>query len=184
MTCAACAIAGVRQPAWLGLGECDQLRHGLDRHVVGRHQHQRNDAQQSDRREIGVDVVAELLQRRIDGERRRDRQQRVAIGWLAAQVLGGDDSVGARLVIHHDRLTQLGAKGCAQHACGGVGRAARRKAHDDLDRAVGVVLGRRLRLQGWDDRKPTEHGSGGHAPGQRQGGRNFRQMYCAHVIDS
>ena len=69
-------------------------------------------------------LVAQALavQRLGRGVRRGDVEHRVAIGRCARHHLDGHPRAGARLVLHHDLLTQFLGKVFAQHTGGEVAR--------------------------------------------------------------
>ncbi len=92
----------------LCLGERDQLGHGVGRHARIDHQDVRLGADQADRREILLGVVAELLvERRVGGEDAVvAHQQRVAIGIGVLDLLGREVAAGAGPVLDDEGLMQ------------------------------------------------------------------------------
>src|SRR5262249_43242987 len=76
---------------------------------------------------------------RIDGERRRCMQQRVAVGRRLRHEIGADDAVRSRSVIYHEILAGLERKLLRDDACGRV-RAARAEADHDAHRPARVAL--------------------------------------------
>jgi hypothetical protein len=77
----------------------------------------------------------------IGGVRARRLQQRVAVGRRLPDALGADLASGARHVLDDHRLTQKLVHARLRDAHGRIGRSARRKRHDDLDRLAWECLG-------------------------------------------
>jgi hypothetical protein len=101
-------------------------------------------ASRRDRHEIAR-IVGQLL---VDDGIDRDRvgcriQQRVIVA-RGSECASGEDAVGARLVLDHDRLAPALRQPVAEQSRGGIGRAAGPERHHELHGALRPVL--RLRL--------------------------------------
>ena len=128
--------------AVLPLRQRDQFGDRLRRHR-GMHQHDiaaRRD--QSDRREILARVVADVgIERRIDRQRARGDQQRVAVGRGLGDLARRDGAAGAAAVLDHDGLAEARAHPLGDDARDHVVAAAGRVGHDQRDR-VGRIIRR------------------------------------------
>ena len=122
--------------------ERDQLRHRPRRQVgidpedisLGR-------CDIADRLEVADHVERQLLvEARIDHERARRDQQRVAVGRRFRDGLGADDAVGARPILHHEGLPGLGGELLADDASDHVRRAAGGERHDHAHRLARIRL--------------------------------------------
>ena len=121
--------------ARIGLGVGDELRNGVDRERGMHLHHVRHADDAGDRRHVADEVEIELLvERRVDGVRGRDEQQRVAVGRRAHHRLGRDVAAGARPALDHERLPEPLGQPLADEPGEDVGRAAGRKADDDAHR--------------------------------------------------
>ena len=116
-----------------------QLNHILDRargllfiadKQIGR------DANQHQRREIALDVIANVRQQRRPDRMAVDvrHQQGSAVRRLFGHVVGSDHAGGTGLVFHHDRNVPHRGELLAYHPRENIGTAARRKADDDAYR--------------------------------------------------
>ena len=114
-------------------GLCGDRR--MHRQHIGRQHSQRN------RREIAQRIVRQLrVHARIDRQRRQAHQQRVAVGRRLGDDVVADDGAGAGAVIDHHLLAELLGEFLRDDAADDVGAAARRRRHDQPDRAVRVIL--------------------------------------------
>ena len=78
--------------------------------------------------------------RRIDGVRRRGRdQQRVAVGLGVLDLHGADRARGAALVVDDHGLAELLGQLVGEHAADDVGRPAGRERHDEADGTIGIL---------------------------------------------
>ena len=99
---------------------------------------------QSDRREILARVVADIgIERRVDRERARGDQERVAVGLGLGDLARRDGAAGAAAVLDHDGLAEARAHPLGDDARDHVVAAAGRVGHDQRDRTGRIV--RRLR---------------------------------------
>ena len=125
----------VAELAGIGLGIGDEIVPVLDRAVGGHH-----DAERIAR---DVDDVADVLDRvpvdlgRVGQPEHTERnlRQRVAVRRGGLHLLGRQRAAGARLVLDDDRLAQRLRGVVRQRAHRDVGRPARRKSDDELDRS-------------------------------------------------
>jgi hypothetical protein len=125
----------VIQHAGLGLGARDQLGQGLVLGVAGHHDERGRPHHHRERRKVGHGVIRQLLeQRHVHGQRGVAADEHgVAVGRRREHGLDGNEAVGAGLVLdHHGLAGELGEL-AAEVARRGVGAAARRKGHDELD---------------------------------------------------
>ena len=134
-----------------GLRIGEQLRHGLDRHVVGDDQRRRRRRKPGhrvvlrDRIEVGLRFLVERL---ADGDRVLRKQQRVAVRIGGGDVVPGDIAAGAGPVLDDDRLAERLLQIVGNLPREGVGRAAGHEGDDEMDRLVGVGALRRRGLDG------------------------------------
>jgi hypothetical protein len=113
-----------------------------------------------DRRDVADKIEAKLLvERRVDRDRRADREQGVAVGGRAHDRLGGDVGGGTDPVVNHERLPQTLRQPVTDQSRQDVLRAARSRADDDAHQA------RRVGLRRHDPRHGRQRGS---ARGQMQ----------------
>ncbi|MCY1235937.1 hypothetical protein D9M72_485680 [compost metagenome] len=131
----------------------DQFADILRREVLVHQQHVGVVGDQADVGEVldRVEVDRPLNQRGHGHGGTRDEVQRVAVGRCLGGYVGGDRAAGARAVVHHHRLLEHAAQLLGVDARGGVDRAARGIAHQQLDRPrrVGIARpGRALQQQG------------------------------------
>ena len=137
----AVTLRGEIELARMRFGKRDQLLHG-GRLLLRRHrQHQRHGGDERDRHET-VRIVGELLVKRlVDGERRRiGEQQRIAVRRGLGRLFGADIAAGAGPVVDDHRLAPFLRQLLRHHAHQRVGRGARRRRHDDLDRPRRIGL--------------------------------------------
>ena len=92
----------------------DQLRHGLDRHVVGHDENIGRVDGERDRRQVFGRVVGHfLVEAWIDGELGVGRhQQRVAVGRGLGDAIAADVAAGAGDVFDHRRLAPDCGQSC------------------------------------------------------------------------
>jgi hypothetical protein len=165
--------------AGIGLGIGDELGERLGREG-GRHlHHERLGVDGGNGRDIAQEVVIELLIKRgVNGIRRGDDEERVAIGGGVGDIGGRQIAARAGAIFHHDRLTELLRQRLREDAGDDVGPAAGRKADDDVDgpRRIGVGEG------GLDQRGKRRSGQG---PLQKNSSRQSlpRQRHCFHPLD-
>ncbi|MNN07701.1 hypothetical protein D3C81_1205320 [compost metagenome] len=149
--------------ASVGLGVRGKFRGRIDRYRRIHHQQQGDGREVRQPHEITRETVVELLvERCVDGMARRGHQQRVAVGVRPGGRDSTDVAVGARLVLHHDRLAEAGRHGLRHGACDHVGGAAGRERHDDAQGMIGVF---RHRAEGDNG----QYGGHGKAPQRGDG---------------
>jgi hypothetical protein len=131
-----------RQLAGIGLGVCDQFRHGFHRQRRIDDQHERALRHERERNEIGHRIVGQVLvQCDVDRHRRRCRhQERVAVGRGFRVRVRADRGTGTRLVLDHERFAEARLELLADEARQDLGGAARGERHDDGDRPRRVIL--------------------------------------------
>jgi hypothetical protein len=140
-----------------GLGERDQLGDGLCRQRGMREHDLRLPLDAGDRRDVAEEDERQLVvERRVDGARHADHQQRVAVGRRLHDGLGRDVGAGAGPVLDDDRLPQPRRQPLPDDAGRDVGRAARGEPDDEAHRPRRIGL--RARRQGAHSR---ERGAGG-----------------------
>jgi hypothetical protein len=71
----------------------------------------------------------------------RHGEQGVTIGRRLSDRVGADDRTGSRAIFDHERLLERLRKMLCQDARVDIGRPASGERHDDLHRAVGIILG-------------------------------------------
>ena len=147
-----------------GLGGVDQLPHRLVGRLLGHFEDVGDLGDEGDGREVLDRVEAQTrVQVRVGGVGRAGGdQQGVAVGFFAHKGGGADVAAGAGLVVDDDGLAQAFGQALRQHAAQGVGGAARRPWHDQLDGTVGVGLGVGQRGEGGKCGE-CERGAGGAA---------------------
>ncbi|MNZ94749.1 hypothetical protein D3C78_1138630 [compost metagenome] len=108
-----------------------------------------------DRREVLDRGVAQLLVEPGIGRVRRTgaQQQRIAVRWRTAHDLGRHRTIGAGLVLDHDRGSQALVHVLHQHPRHDVGAAARGERHDHADRLGRIGLRGRERAV---ERQPAQ----------------------------
>jgi hypothetical protein len=90
--------------------------------------------QAGDRHNIAQEIVVEFfIKRRVDRIRRRDQQQRVAIGRRAHRGLGADVAAGAGPALDNECLAKPFGEPLRHQPRRDVGRAARRIADDQAN---------------------------------------------------
>ena len=87
----------------------------------------------------------------------------MAVGLGARHLLAADIAAGARDILHHHGLAELGRQPLGHEAGDDVGTGARRERHDELDRLVG----------------PGEGGPEGQGRGREAGGEG-QELAAAH----
>ena len=125
-------------------GIADQIRRGLHRQGRARDQKIGRRRADHDRREDIVDVERPVAVGAGGNRHQRAggrHQQRVAIGRRFHRGAGADRARGARLVLHHDRLTPFAVEILRDDARQHVGAAAGGERHDHLDGVVGIFGG-------------------------------------------
>src|SRR5258706_11923864 len=96
------------------------------------------------RREILVRIVGNFcVETGVDDVGARRDQQRVAVRLGVCHSADPDIAPRSRLVLNDESTANGIAKMHSENARHGVGRAAGRKGHDDLDRALGIARGPR-----------------------------------------
>ena len=117
-----------------------ELRDRLCGHGRMNLHHHRQIGDQRKQAEVPRGIIGQLLvQQRIEHEdRRRRKEQRVAVGRGTRRRFGADRTLRAGLVLDHHRLFQVAAEIVADHAAEHVGRAARGIGHDQLDRTYRI----------------------------------------------
>ena len=108
-----------------------------------------------------LQVLEHVVRHRL-GQRRRDRERagarkadRVAVGLCFRDRGYSRHAAGAGTAFDDDRLAQQRRHLLRQHTRDRVGRSARRKRHDQLDRLVGIGL--RLRHLRQDQKRGHDH---------------------------
>jgi hypothetical protein len=142
-----------------------------DHHLRGVDEHR-------DGREALDRVVIEALVDRGGGDERarRAEQQGVAVGLRRRDRFGSDRAAGAARAIFNDEgLAEGGGQTIGDEADDELGRPARRKRHDDLDRTIGIAVGRGRRkgkrAEVYDDDGQASHDKSFAARGERSHGR-------------
>src|SRR5262249_41080828 len=96
------------------------------------------------RLEIALDIEPRFLEERADdADRRAGEENRVAVGLRAGDYPRSDDSACARTVVHDHLLAESLRELIRQKPADQTGRAARREAHDQADRALRIAALRR-----------------------------------------
>ena len=135
--------------AGLGFREGDELLQVLRRQRRLRDHHVRHRRDQAHRREVLHRVVVDLrVQRRADGERRRDQHDGVAVGRRPRRRLGADVAAGAAAVLGHHRLAEARRQPLGDQPAEDVGAAAGRERQDEADRARGPGVLRLCQCEG------------------------------------
>jgi len=99
----------IGQLAGFALGVVDELTHILGWHRRIDDQNVRSRGHDRDRREVVHRIVVDLLvEHRIERQRARHHQQRVAIGRRAGDRLDADHVAGAGAVLHEELLLERG----------------------------------------------------------------------------
>ena len=138
-----------------GLRVGEQLRHGLDRHVVGDDQRRRRRRKARhrvvlrDRIEVGLRFLVERL---ADGDRVLRKQQRIAVRIGGGDVVPGEIAAGAGAVLDHHGLAERLLQIVGNLPREGVGGAAGHEGDDEMDRLVGIGALRRRGLDGDEQR--------------------------------
>jgi len=95
----------------------------------------------TDRLDVAEKIEIELvIQRRVDGVCRRDKQKRVAVGCRLGGEVGADDAAGAAAVIDEDLLAEPFAELVGDDAADHVVAAAGRERDDHADRAARIIV--------------------------------------------
>jgi tetrahydromethanopterin S-methyltransferase subunit G len=127
--------------AGMGLGIGDEFR---DRRRRDRRMHQHHGgfaAETRDRHDVADEVEIErLVERRVDEIRRRDQQQRVAVGRRVHHRFGRDVGAGAGAVLDGELLAEPLRQPVACQPRDGVGRAAGGKPDKDVHRPRRIGL--------------------------------------------
>jgi hypothetical protein len=103
----------------------------------------------SNRRDVVEEIVIELEQRRVDGTRRCNQQQRVTIWGCPHDRLGPDRGGRAWPVLDHKLLAEALRKPLSHQARGHVSRASGREWHDHPHRPRRIGLRPRETRHGW-----------------------------------
>ncbi len=113
----------------------DELRNGFcGNRGVDQHD-ERLARDRGDWRDVAQKIVIEIaVDRRIDGVRRPDQEERISVGRRVHDGLGGDVAGGAGPVLDDHRLTQPPGQPLPHQAPEDVVGAAGRKADDEVDR--------------------------------------------------
>ena len=141
-----CAAAGIGdgEPARARARLLDEFleRARLQRGMHDQHQHVGGEL--GDRREVLDGVVGEVVhQARVDDMVRGVEQQRVAVRRRARHDGRADVAAGPAAVLDHHGLAPALRELLAEDAAEGIGRSAGRERHHQLDRLVGIGLGKR-----------------------------------------
>ncbi len=142
MARAAGAAAAVRQLAGVFLGELDQLRERVHRHVLADHEDHRACRDRPDRSEILARIVAGV------GKKRRPHAHRAAVGnaecvavrRASRERLGGKRAAGPAAILHDELLTETTAHAIRYDTSDSVVAPARRCRDNQRDRPGRVVL--------------------------------------------
>jgi hypothetical protein len=128
-------VESVRMRLRLG----DQIGQRPDVGIAAHEQHIGGVDQLRDRREILGGVIRQgLEQGRVDGDRRRRDEERVAVGRRAGCDSHAAIAGGAAAIVDHDALSQSLRQGGGEDARDDVGRPARRERYDEGDRALRI----------------------------------------------
>ena len=131
-------LAGTRFP------ERDELLHRPHRHCRVHHHHHRRGAKLGHRLEVLGEAVRQVLvERRVDGVRAGDHEQRVAVRRRVRRDIGADVGAGARPVFDHDLRAEAFRQPVAERAGQRVRAAARRERQDEAHRLVRIAGERR-----------------------------------------
>ena len=133
----------------VGLRVAHELLEVLRRKILADGQQDRHLGEQRNRREVGLRIVERPLVERLALGMGADcaDAERVAVRLGVGHALGAGHAAGAADVLDHHLLAEQFAHPRADDAAEHVGRAARRKRDDHVDRAGRVVLRRRARGQ-------------------------------------
>ncbi len=156
-----------RDLARVGLRVGDQLRNGLGRQRrIGQHD-LRLPNRARNRRDVAKKHETELVvERRVDGARRADHEERVAVGGRAHDRLGCDIGGGARPVFDDERLAEPLLQPLSDQARADVAGAAGSETDDDAHRP------RRIGLRPCDARH-RRHRHGAHCETQKSTARKL-----------
>ena len=114
--------------AGIGLGIGDELGTRLGRKRRIDHHDERRTGDACDRRDVADEIEIEIVvERRIDGVRRRGHKKRVAVRRRPHDRLGGEICAGARPVLDDELLAEPLRQPLADQAREDVGQAAGRK---------------------------------------------------------
>jgi len=128
-------------PARVGLGVGHKFRNGSDwQRRVDQHD-ERIIVDASDWHDVARDIdVGLFVERHIDGVRRCNKQQRVAICGRPGDGLEREVAAGTWPVLDHDRLAKPLRQSLADQPSDDIGRAARRGEDHERDRPRRVAL--------------------------------------------
>ena len=138
------AVAGGRKTdlAGIGLGVGDEFGDGLRRHRGMDLHHIWPVREARDRHDVFEKIVGKLaVERRVDGVRRRDKQQRVTVRRRRDDRLRRDIAPRPGSVLHDHLLTQPFRQRLRHDAGDDVGRPAGRKADDQAQGTRRIGLG-------------------------------------------
>ncbi|MCY1550638.1 hypothetical protein D9M68_869060 [compost metagenome] len=141
---AAQAGRSIAQAFGVRLGVGDQFLGRLEGGVRAHDQHDRRIDGDRQRREVLERVVVQFfVDGGIDGHDAVGREaERIAVGRLAAQEVGGDRSARSGPVLDDHRLLEFLAQVLAHHARERVRAGAGDVRHDQFDRFGGIGVGR------------------------------------------
>jgi len=143
-------VVGLRLGAREKLGDRVDAELGVDHDRIWR------GAELGDRREILERIVWHgRIEAGIDDIGTRGDEQRVTVSLRVRGISDPDIAAGAGAIFHDHMAGQRGAEVLPEDSRHDVGRARRRKRHDDLDRPLGVA--------GRQDLRRPERGSRGYA---------------------
>ncbi|MCY1300205.1 hypothetical protein D9M70_497640 [compost metagenome] len=186
MVRAAGAGGAIVEAALRGLRLRDEFPGAFHRAVRADHQDHREAAQQRDRGEVLARMVGKcLVQDRVEHQRAVvGGQHRIAVGGRARRLGRADRRVAAGLVVHHDRLADLGRQPLADGAREEVRAAAGGVRHDPADRLGGVGVGGVRRQGGQQGQDERADGANGQArqQGAGHGVVSDEFLFCVNLI--
>src|SRR5262249_27229651 len=149
MRTAAEARRAVEQLIGLLLGKRDELFNVPDVEAWMNDENVGNRADEHNWRHVPFDIgTLTWHQCRVDRNRDRAKQKRVAILGAAGDVVGRHRAAGTRAIFHNYRLLKQFCELVADDASGNVAARARSKSEDQVDRARRIaIVGRRACLR-------------------------------------
>ncbi len=142
-----------------------------------RHQQHRIDRNQSDRRKVTAQIVADIVDDAADMGVPLADVDRVAIWSGSRQTSNPDGAAGAADVFDDHRLAERRAHLVGHDARGHIGRAARRKRHDQRDRPRREIIGVRGSERERQERERDRGDCKNSRENSRQGWRNTSRNY-------
>ena len=141
MVRAAGAAGGHVDLACIGLGVGDELWDALGRQRRIHHHDHRDPNEAAYRDHVAQEIVIDVLvKRRVDGVRRIDKEQRVAVRRRAHDRFGRDIGAGARPVLDDELLTEPLREPLPDQPRRDIDPAAGRKSNEDAHRPSRISL--------------------------------------------